>query len=99
MLRDIDSSNQIPTAMPSNRARIDTGLIQLTQYNIRPDRKAKKPCPNPGRCPNLNPSTSTIGTTMAGRKSQMRHIKARKPLANLSPNTTRKARNSEEWGR
>jgi hypothetical protein len=38
-------SNQIPTAMPSNRAKIDKGLIQPTQYNIQPDRKAKKPCP------------------------------------------------------
>ena len=35
----------------------------------------------------------------AGRKSQVRYTKARKPLAGLSPNTTRKARDSKEWGR
>ena len=29
----------------------------------------------------------------------MRHTKARKPLAGLSLNITRKARDSEEWGR
>ena len=33
--------------MPSNRARIDTDLVQPTQYNVWPDRKARKPCPKP----------------------------------------------------
>jgi hypothetical protein len=28
--------------MPSNCARIDIDLVQPTQYNISPDRKAKK---------------------------------------------------------
>ena len=35
----------------------------------------------------------------AGKKSQVCHIKARKSLADLLPNITRKARDSKEWGR
>ena len=51
----IDSSNQIPTAIPSNRARIDTDLVQPTQCNVRPDRKTKKPCPKPWPLPKFEP--------------------------------------------
>ena len=59
--------------------------------------KLKKYAPSPSCCPNLNPFILIIGTIIAGRKSQVRYIKARKPLADLSLNTTRKACNSKEW--
>ena len=41
--------------MPSNRARIDADLVKPTQYNIRPDRKAKDPPPKPWPLPEFKP--------------------------------------------
>jgi len=35
----------------------------------------------------------------AGRKTQVQHRGRRKPLSELSPNTTRKARDSKNWRR
>jgi hypothetical protein len=41
--------------MPSNRARIDTDLVEPTWYNVRPNRTAKKPRPRPWPLPTFEP--------------------------------------------
>ena len=41
--------------MPSNRTRIDADLVQKTQYNVPPNRIAKKPCPKPWPLPKFEP--------------------------------------------
>ena len=41
--------------MPSNRARIDADLVEPTQYNVRPNQTAKKPCPKPWPLPKFKP--------------------------------------------
>ena len=41
--------------MPSNRSKIDIDLVQPTQYNVRPNWIAKKPCPKPWPLPKFEP--------------------------------------------
>ena len=41
--------------MPSNRTRINADLVQKTQYNVPPNRIAKKPCPKPWPLPKSEP--------------------------------------------
>ena len=41
--------------MPSNRSKINIDLVQPTQYNVRPNQSAKKPCPKPWPLPKFKP--------------------------------------------
>ena len=41
--------------MPRNRARIDTDLVQKTQYNVPPNKTAKTPPPKPWPLPHFKP--------------------------------------------
>jgi hypothetical protein len=41
--------------MPSNRAKIDADLVPKTQYNVPPNKTAKKPPPKPWPLPKFKP--------------------------------------------
>ena len=41
--------------MPSHRTSNDIDLVQPTQYNVQPNRVAKKPPPEPWELPNFEP--------------------------------------------
>src|ERR1700722_3708599 len=97
--------------MPSNRTRIDADLVQKTQYNVLPNRIAKKPCPKPRPLPKFEPLHIDDGDDHGSPNlpsnvdthdpfklfSLVQRIGRRKALSELSPNTTMQARDSKEW--
>ena len=51
----IDLINTLPSTIPSHRTSNDIDLVQPTQYNVRPNRVAKKPPPEPWELPDFEP--------------------------------------------